>query len=87
MSGDLRGRTAPSHGHLGQSAHSVGSGVSRLPRAGLGRSAEIWQRRYLSVLVGVDLVMILASTLVAFVVRFGDTDSSVRGISYVALSF
>ncbi|HVV76619.1 MAG TPA: hypothetical protein VHC43_11335, partial [Mycobacteriales bacterium] len=55
--------------------------------AASSQPAQVWQRRYLSVLVGVDLVMILASTLVAFVVRFGDTDSSVRGISYVALSF
>jgi FlaA1/EpsC-like NDP-sugar epimerase len=38
-------------------------------------------------LVIVDLLMILASTFIALYVRFGQTAHSVRGVSYVALSF
>jgi exopolysaccharide biosynthesis polyprenyl glycosylphosphotransferase len=51
------------------------------------RNADVWQRRYQALLVGVDFLIVLASTLLALFLRFGDGDQSVRGISYAALSF
>jgi exopolysaccharide biosynthesis polyprenyl glycosylphosphotransferase len=38
-------------------------------------------------LVVVDLLVVLASTLIALYARFGQAEHSVRGVSYVALSF
>jgi exopolysaccharide biosynthesis polyprenyl glycosylphosphotransferase len=47
---------------------------------------DSWQRRYRLVLFSVDLVVIFASTLIALFARFGNTDQSVHGVSYVVLS-
>jgi exopolysaccharide biosynthesis polyprenyl glycosylphosphotransferase len=45
-----------------------------------------WRRRYRASLVLVDLLVVLLSTFVAFFVRFANSSSSVRGVSYVVLS-
>jgi exopolysaccharide biosynthesis polyprenyl glycosylphosphotransferase len=47
---------------------------------------DAWQRRYVVLLAIVDLMVILASTLLALFVRFGDSTDSVHGLSYAALS-
>jgi exopolysaccharide biosynthesis polyprenyl glycosylphosphotransferase len=47
---------------------------------------DIWQRQYLRVVVLVDLAIILGSTLLALHIRFGETEQSVGGLSYAALS-
>jgi exopolysaccharide biosynthesis polyprenyl glycosylphosphotransferase len=50
------------------------------------RPVDIWERRYLRLLVLVDLAIILGSTLLALHVRFGNADDSVSGVSYPMLS-
>jgi exopolysaccharide biosynthesis polyprenyl glycosylphosphotransferase len=50
------------------------------------RPVESWQRRYVALLALGDLVIILASTLLAMYVRFGAAQDSVHGLSYIALS-
>jgi exopolysaccharide biosynthesis polyprenyl glycosylphosphotransferase len=50
------------------------------------RPVDIWERRYLRLLVLVDLAIILGSTLLALHVRFGNADDSVSGVSYSMLS-
>jgi exopolysaccharide biosynthesis polyprenyl glycosylphosphotransferase len=50
------------------------------------RPVDIWQRRYLRLVVLVDLAIIMASILLALHVRFGDSQSSVGGLSYAMLS-
>jgi exopolysaccharide biosynthesis polyprenyl glycosylphosphotransferase len=50
------------------------------------RGVDVWQRHYLRLVVLVDLAIILASTLLALHLRFGDTDRSVSGLSYAMLS-
>jgi exopolysaccharide biosynthesis polyprenyl glycosylphosphotransferase len=52
------------------------------------RRVENWQRRYRGALVVGDFVIILASALLAFELRFNASGSTaVRGVSYAALSF
>jgi exopolysaccharide biosynthesis polyprenyl glycosylphosphotransferase len=63
----------------------VRSLLQRTPRQWL-RPVDIWQRRYLRLLVMVDLAIVLASTLVALHVRFGSANESVHGVSYAMLS-
>lgn len=49
--------------------------------------AADWQHRYRRILVSIDIIVVLASTLVAFWMRFGAADgSAVHGVSYVVLS-
>jgi exopolysaccharide biosynthesis polyprenyl glycosylphosphotransferase len=50
-------------------------------------SLHRWQRNYRSALLLVDMVVILASTLIAYQLRFGDSSRSISGVSYVAVSF
>jgi exopolysaccharide biosynthesis polyprenyl glycosylphosphotransferase len=50
------------------------------------RPVDVWERRYLRVIVLVDLAIILGSTLLALHVRFGNANDSVSGISYPILS-
>jgi exopolysaccharide biosynthesis polyprenyl glycosylphosphotransferase len=50
------------------------------------RPVDIWQRHYLRLLVLVDLAIILASTLLALEVRFGDAHHAISGMSYAVLS-
>jgi exopolysaccharide biosynthesis polyprenyl glycosylphosphotransferase len=60
--------------------------LHRAPRERL-RPVDIWQRRYLRLVVLLDLAIILASTLLALHIRFGDNDGkSVHGVSYAILS-
>jgi exopolysaccharide biosynthesis polyprenyl glycosylphosphotransferase len=66
--------------------------ASRIADAGMARDRGAWQRRYRLVLVAVDLLVILGSTLIALAARFGDTSQVVSGsvfgrLSYVGLSF
>lgn len=66
-------------------SEDVRSWLHREPRA-TQRPVDIWQRQYLRLVVLVDLVIILASALLALHVRFDGTENSVRGFSYRALS-
>jgi exopolysaccharide biosynthesis polyprenyl glycosylphosphotransferase len=50
------------------------------------RPVDVWERRYLRVVVLVDFAIILASTLLALHVRFGNADDKVSGLSYPMLS-
>jgi exopolysaccharide biosynthesis polyprenyl glycosylphosphotransferase len=50
------------------------------------RPVDIWERRYLRLLVLVDLLIILASMLLAEYARFGVSETTVSGVSYAALS-
>jgi len=59
------------------------AGLPAAERSSLHR----WQRNYRSTLLLVDMVVILASTLIAYQLRFGGTSRSISGISYVAVSF
>jgi exopolysaccharide biosynthesis polyprenyl glycosylphosphotransferase len=59
--------------------------LQRAPRE-RSRPGEIWQRRYLRLVIALDLTVILASALLALELRFGATNASVHGLSYVALS-
>jgi exopolysaccharide biosynthesis polyprenyl glycosylphosphotransferase len=60
--------------------HAIRSRTRRLP-------VEIWQRRYQWSVFALDLILILASLLVALEVRFGGTTGrSVSGVSYLVLS-
>ena len=63
----------------------VRSVLHRQPRP-RQRPVDVWQRHYLRLVVLVDLVIILASTLLALHLRFGDDNSSVSGLSYAMLS-
>jgi len=50
------------------------------------RPVDIWQRRYLAMVVAVDFLIILGSMLLALHVRFGNADDHVSGLSYPMLS-
>lgn len=50
------------------------------------RPVDVWERRYLRLVVLVDFAIILASTLLALHIRFGSADESVSGVSYPMLS-
>lgn len=77
---------------LGSESDGVTSTVPGLDRRLADRSAhdvrsdERSEWRYRAELVLSDLAVILASTLVALELRFGDGAGSVRGVSYVVLS-
>jgi exopolysaccharide biosynthesis polyprenyl glycosylphosphotransferase len=59
---------------------------NRFERANPRRLVEAWEHRYLRLLVLVDLMVILASSLLALHLRFGDSDDKVSGVSYAVLS-
>jgi exopolysaccharide biosynthesis polyprenyl glycosylphosphotransferase len=59
--------------------------LQRAPRE-RARPSDIWQRRYLRLVIALDAAVILGSALLALYLRFGDTNESVSGLSYVALS-
>jgi exopolysaccharide biosynthesis polyprenyl glycosylphosphotransferase len=63
------------------------AGVVADPPAAERPSLHRWQRNYRSALLLGDMVVILASTLIAYQLRFGGTSRSISGISYVAVSF
>jgi exopolysaccharide biosynthesis polyprenyl glycosylphosphotransferase len=76
---------------LADETRSVASNVASpalrtIRRPGRPRQVEAWERRYLRLLVLVDLAVILASSLVALHVRFGDTQNTVSGVSYELLA-
>jgi exopolysaccharide biosynthesis polyprenyl glycosylphosphotransferase len=57
------------------------------PEGSRREAADRWQRRYRALLVVGDLIVVLASTLLAYELRFGEGDQSINGVSYTALSF
>lgn len=65
--------------------HDVRTLLQRVPRERT-RPVDVWQRRYLRLVVALDFVVILGSTLLALHLRFGDTNKSVSGLSYASLS-
>lgn len=50
------------------------------------RPVDIWERHYLRMLVLVDFMIILGSTMLALFIRFGSSSTSVSGVSYAVLS-
>jgi exopolysaccharide biosynthesis polyprenyl glycosylphosphotransferase len=50
------------------------------------RPVDLWERRYLRMVVAVDFLIILGSMLLALHVRFGNADDQVSGLSYPILS-
>ena len=64
---------------------AVRSSSRRAPRE-RRRPVDVWQRQYLRLVVLVDFAIILGSTLLALHVRFGNTPTSVSGLSYALLS-
>ncbi|HTW21231.1 MAG TPA: sugar transferase [Mycobacteriales bacterium] len=50
------------------------------------RPVDVWGRRYLGMVVALDFLIILISSLLALYVRFGNTDQHVSGLSYSTLS-
>jgi exopolysaccharide biosynthesis polyprenyl glycosylphosphotransferase len=67
---------------LSPSVHNL---FAREPRS-RQRPIDVWQRQYLRLVVAVDLAVILASTLLALFLRFGEGQASLHGVSYAMLS-
>jgi exopolysaccharide biosynthesis polyprenyl glycosylphosphotransferase len=60
--------------------------TGRVPAGSRRRRALQWEYRQRAALFVGDLVLILASTLIALLVRFGDNANSVHGVDYTVLS-
>jgi exopolysaccharide biosynthesis polyprenyl glycosylphosphotransferase len=87
----MLGRKSADHVTLADESQSTHiewpSGVPVLNRPPRGRRpTDLWQRAYLRRIIGLDLLIILGSTLLALRLRFGNEEPRIHGLSYALLS-